>query len=325
MASGLLERVSLAVSGIHGAGALEVVLRDWFDFLGGRPGEVVYVDGGSGPGPAMDELERMKRAGMIDTLHAVAPDAWENHRDRCYVQEWRSGALCTRDIIVFAKLDTLPYRRGHGDWLAQDVAALEQPGVMAISMAGAPKPISVKGGARGAYVESDFVSLCFAIMKRGMFEESMRAQMGAFIDSNFQGAYPEAIAKRPEVPQGLLRALVELAWTEHCRARGLVALGRRQSREWQVNHVNVWGPKLLPIREAYRARIDIERTLDSTKEYRGPRPRGKQITGELSVLLRSLRGAAGLRTPREGERAVEVREALARLGRAFSAGAGGAA
>lgn len=323
MANGLLERVSLAVSGIHGAGALEVVLRDWFDFLGGRPGEVVYVDGGSGPGPALDELERMKRAGMIDTLHAVAPDAWENHRDRCYIQEWRSGALCTREIIVFAKLDTLPYRRGHDDWLAQDIAALDQPGVMAISMAGAPKPINIKGSERGVYVESDFVSLCFAIMKRSKFEESMRVQMGAFIDSNFQGAYPEAIAKRPEVPQGLLRALVELAWTEHCRARGLVALGRRQSREWQVNHVNVWGPKLLPIREAYRARIDVERTLDSTKEYRGPRPRGKRITGDLALLWRSVRCAVGLRALRDGERSVGVSEALGRFRRALL-GSGGA-
>jgi hypothetical protein len=124
------------------------------------------------------------------------------------------------------------------------------------------------------------------------------------------------------VPQGLLRALVELAWTEHCRARGLVALGRRQSRDWQVNHVNVWGPKLLPIREAYRARADVERTLDSTKEYRGPRARGKRIRGELSVLLRSLRGAAGLRAPREGERRVGVVEAWGRFGRALVGGGG---
>jgi hypothetical protein len=69
----------------------------------------------------------------------------------------------------------------------------------------------------------------------------------------------------------------------------------------------------------------VERTLDSTKEYRGPRARGKRITGELSVLLRSLRGAAGLRALREGERAVTVGEAMARVGRAFSGSGGGSA
>ncbi|TSA39767.1 glycosyltransferase, partial [bacterium] len=242
----VLQRLSLAISGHQGAGAIRVVLQDWIEFLGGRPAEIVYVDGGSDV-DTLRELAALKADGLIDTLELTPKDAWENHRDRCFIQEYRSGVLCTKDLILFAKLDTLPFRKGHEDWLAQDVAALDKADVFAISLPPAQPPLSHWLGTRGEYEASDFVSLCFALMKRSEFTRACREQMGTFIDSSFRGEYPAHIAARPYVIAGLRRALVELLWTEHCRRHKFVALSRFQTPEYQVNHVNLWGPALLPV------------------------------------------------------------------------------
>ena len=82
MNESVLSRLSLAISGYQGAGAIRIVLEDWIEFLGGRPAEIVYVDGGSGA-QTLAELEGLKAAGLIDTLHLTPADAREKHRDRC--------------------------------------------------------------------------------------------------------------------------------------------------------------------------------------------------------------------------------------------------
>ncbi|MEK6704116.1 MAG: FkbM family methyltransferase [Planctomycetota bacterium] len=297
MNESVLSRLSLAISGYQGAGAIRIVLEDWIEFLGGRPAEIVYVDGGSGA-QTLAELEGLKAAGLIDTLHLTPADAWENHRDRCYIQEHRSGALCTKELVLFVKLDTLAFRRGMDGWLAEEAAALDDPGVFAISLPGAPAPISRCLGMRGAYQSSDFVSLCYALMKRSEFDRACREQMGEFIDSGFRGEYPAQIAARPEIPPGLRRALVELLWTEHCRRHGLVALARPQSLEYQINHVNIWGADLLPVRDAFRRRDDVERLVDEIGPYNGPRRPVRRLISSLEGVVRAMRIAVGLRKAR---------------------------
>lgn len=321
MSDPVLSRLSLAVSGYQGAGAVRIVLEDWIEFLGGRPAEIVYVDGGSGA-ETLKELQGLKDDGLIDTLHLTAPDAWENHRDRCYIQEYRAGALCTRELILFVKLDTLAYRRGHDGWLEEEARQLDDPGVFAISLPGAPAPISRWLGMRGEYQSSDFVSLCYALMKRSEFERACREQMGEFIDSQFRGEYPPHIAARPDVTPGLRRALVELLWTEHCRRHGQVALARCQSVDYQINHVNVWGPALLPVRAAFRRREDVEWILDSIAPYKGPRPPVRRLVADVEALARWARIRAGLRKPRRRDRSRDlascsraVCESLLRLAR----------
>lgn len=294
MSQPVLDRLSLAISGYQGAGAIRLVLGDWIEFLGGRPAQIVYVDGGSGP-ETLAELAQLQDEGLIDTLDLTPPDAWENHRDRCYIQEYRSGTLCTNDLILFVKLDTLPFRRGFDRWLVEEAAVLDEPGVFAISLPAAAPPLARWQGVRGAYEASDFVSLCFAMMKRAEFVRACREQMGAFIDSGFRGVYPPRIAARPEVPPGLRRALVELLWTEHCRTHGLVALARRQSPGYQINHVNLWGPALLPVRKAYREREDVERLFDAIAPYKGPRTNLRRFTADLEGVVRAARVALGLR------------------------------
>lgn len=312
----VLDRLSLAISGFQGAGAIRIVLEDWIEFLGGRPAEVVYVDGGSGP-ETLRELADAKASGLIDVMDLTPPDAWENHRDRCYIQEYRAGALCTKELILFVKLDTLPFRRGVDEWLEEEAAALDDPGVFAISLPGAPAPISRYLGVRGKYQVSDFVSLCFALMKRSEFERSSREQMGEFIDSGFRSEYPAQIAARPDVTPGLRRALVELMWTEHCRRHNQVALARLQSAEYQINHVNVWGPALLPLRADFRNREDVDPSLNRIGPYKGPRSPTRRLFADVEAVVRVLRMRVGLRKPRPGEITQSLGTRLRALGRSL--------
>src|SRR3954470_10266172 len=165
------------------------VLLDWFRFLGGRPGEVVYVDGGSGRGTTR-LLTSLLHRGLIDRLELLNPRHWENSYDRCYIQEYRAGRLATRPYVCFVKLDMLPFRGGHDDWLSEDMAALDQTGNFAITNTHLVDPPS---GRQGPYFAYDFASLNFSLMKRNMWERALRETIGPFIDAGFRGPYPEHI------------------------------------------------------------------------------------------------------------------------------------
>lgn len=271
------ERLTLAISGFGGSSSLRPILLDWFEFLGSRPGEVVYVDGGSGP-RTQRALVALVQEGLIDRLELLNPAHWENHFTRCYIQEYRAGWLATKPSVCFIKMDTLVHRAGHEDWLARDLAKLDDPKVFAITNTHLMEPAK---GRDGPYLVSDFASLNYAIMKRERWEAALREQIGAFIDAGFQGEYPSHI----ECEERYRRALVEWAWQAHIRRHGLVTLGRAESRDWVVFHANKMDGKLLALRRRLRAGDDLERHFDVPKGYYRPQPRG------LAKLGRAIEGA----------------------------------
>jgi hypothetical protein len=269
--------VTLALSGFGGSVSLAPVLQDWFEFLGGRPAEVVYVDGGSGPRTVL-ALTSLLRRGLIDKLQLLNPASWENDFHRCYIQEYHSGALATSPYIVFVKPDTLPFRRGHDRWLAEDLRALDRTAadgrpVLAVTL---PHLIDPPLASDGPYLVHDFASLNFTLMKRSTFRDAMRSQIGEFIDSDFRGEFPAHIDCDPTYR----RALVEWAWQAHCRSRGMVTLARRESLDWSIFHVNKIDRKLLALRDRYRAREDVERFFDQPKSLYRPEPRGLSKAGK---------------------------------------------
>ncbi|MBL8963928.1 MAG: hypothetical protein JNK70_07640 [Phycisphaerae bacterium] len=277
------ESVTLSVSGFGGTRALGRVLEDWFEFLGGRPGEVVYVDGGSGPG-TVRALCGLVRAGVIDRLQLLNPNSWENDFHRCYIQEHDSGALARRPYIVFVKPDVLPRRRGHGHWLSRDMAVLDDPGVFAVTMTHLVDPPS---GRRDGYDVHDFASLNFSLMKRSSFHEAVHSRIGAFIDGGFRGEYPAGI----DCQEKYRRALIEWAWRDHCRERGLVTLARPESHDWMIFHINKSGRKLLSLRRRMHAGEDVERHFNRPKGLYRPQPRGLSRLGRaIEGVVRSLRG-----------------------------------
>lgn len=287
------EAVTLAVSGFHrrGASALRTVLRDWIYFLGGRPGEIVYVDGGSPP-TTTRRLTAMLHDGLIDRLELLNPNHWENSYDRCYIQEYRAGRLATHPYVVFVKLDMLPYRRGYDHWLAEDLAALDRPGVFAVTTTHLIDP---PVGRDGPYKVYDFASLNFVLMKRSAWEAAMRGEIADFIDSGFRGPFPEHLC--PE--ERWRRALVEWAWQAHCRRHGLRTLARAESADWTIFHINKTGRKLLEYRRAYLRREGIEEHLDRSKGLYRPPLRGWQRLGRsIEEAFRRLRRRSPARAAR---------------------------
>lgn len=282
---GALGDLTLAISGFGGSRAtLGTVIGDWLEFLGGRPGEVLYVDGGSGRRTTA-ALTSLLHAGVIDKLELLTPAHWENSFDRCYIQEYQSGRLATRPYVMFIKPDMLPFRRGLDGWLEDDLAALDRPGVFAITNTHLMEPPS---GREGPYLISDFASLNFALMKREAFEGALAEQIGAFIGQGFRGEFPANIDCEPRYR----RALIEWAWRQHCRARGLRTLGRAESREWTIFHINKSGRKLLSIRRRYRAREGVEACFDTPKGLYRPPLRGLQRAGKaVEDAVRRLRGS----------------------------------
>ncbi len=281
------ESVTLAVSGFGGDGAIGVVLEDWFTFLGGRPAEVVYVDGGSGQS-TVRVLTSLVRRGVIDRLELLNPRSWENSFHRCYIQEHEAGILARNPYIIFVKPDVLPLRRGHEGWLARDIAQLDAPDVFAVTMSHLIDPAK---GARGEFDVHDFASLNFSLMKRSAFREAMDSQIGAFIAGGFRGEFPSHI----QCEERYRRALIEWAWQEHCKARGLVTLARRESMEWMIFHINKSGRKLLSLRDKMRAGDDVQRHFDQPKNLYRPAPRGlsragRGIEGVLRGIRKTLRG-----------------------------------
>ena len=277
-----LEQLTLAISGFGAGAGTRRILEDWFEFLGGRPAEVVYVDGGS-PRSATRVLAGLVDAGLIDRLELLNPRHWENHPQRCYIQEHRSALLATRPLVAFVKLDVLPYRRGLDGWLDEDAAMLDRPEVFAITFSHLIDPPT---GREGPYLSFDFASLNFSVMKRDRAVGALEEQMGAFAAGGYRGEYPAHIRCEPEYR----RALVEWCWQEHCRAHGLRTIARSESRDWTILHINKSGRRLRWIRERYRSRVDIERYFDVSKAlYRPPPPAWKRAGKSVENALRRWR------------------------------------
>ncbi len=266
------DQLTLSMSGFGATRATRRVMLDWFEFLGGRPGEVIYVDGGSDRA-SMSHLVALVQEGLIDRLELLNPAHFENDFHRCYIQEYRSGLLASRPNVMFVKPDTLPFRDGHDSWLEEDLGALEDPGVFAITLG---HLIAPPVGVRGRYLTHTFASLNFSLMKRDSFLRAMRGEIGAFIDSGFRGEFPRHI----ECEEQYRRALIEWAWQSHCKRHELVTLSRPESRQWTIFHLNKSGGKLLSLRDRYRARDGVELFFDKPFALYRPPDKGLKKLGK---------------------------------------------
>jgi len=277
------DAVSLAISGYRDGAELRPVLKDWIEFIGARPGEIVYVDGGSPPS-TVRRLTRMLDEGLIDRLELLTPGHFENHRDRCYIQEYRAGRLATLPYVMFIKMDTLPFRRGHNNWLATDLQALDRPGVFSVTHSHQDNPPITRDG---PYIVYDFTSLNFALMKRSVFDRAIEDQIGDLVRSNFRAEYPPKI----RTEERFKRMLVEWLWHHQVLDHNLHTLARAESADYTINHVNKRGRELLAIRRAFRARKGLDRFYDAPLYYRPPRGPLKRLGQGIEGRVRALRDA----------------------------------
>ena len=284
-ASRTLDALSLCGSGVGGRLSPMRRVLDWFDFLGGRPGEVVYVDGGSSANTRR-ALTTLLDEGHIDRLELLHPANWENHPHRCYIQEHQAGRLATRDYLCFVKLDTLALREGRDDWLDQAITVLDEPQTFAITNSHLIDPMQPVEE-HDDMLASDFASLNFSLMKRSAFIASMEAQISEMLRSGFRTEPPTDIGAEA----GHERAMIEWAWRAHCPARGRRTLAYRESRDWMIFHINKQGSKLMQDRAAMRRRDGVEAHFDKPKGHSRPPIRGdSQFGRSIESAVRRLRG-----------------------------------
>ena len=251
-ASRHLSEVSLLLSNYGNDDVLEIVLRDWFEFLGGKPGEVVVVDGGS-DAATHEVYWRLFKAGEIDKLQLIRADHEENDKERCYVQEYTVANIACKPYLLWIKIDVFPFRCGHDDWLDQAVAHLDRSDVFAV------------GGAfnrrwehhDGPWPGWKFVHQCtinFALMKRSTFQAALQEAAGEFIARGFRGEHPFAA----EAPN-LKRFLLEHSFGKYIERHHRYTLVKLDDPSWTVFHTNAKGPHLLETRARFRAREGLEK------------------------------------------------------------------
>jgi hypothetical protein len=246
-------QVSLVAANFGNGAAFAEVLQDWFDFLGGKPGEVVIVDGGSKP-DVQAIYWRLFGEGKIDKLQVIAPSHPENQKDLCFIQEHTAGAIAARPYLLWFKSDTLPFREGHQDWLGQALEYLDRPDTFAVG--GSFNIPSKHHDAWPGWYFSDKCSENFALMKRSSFIAAMQEFAGDYIASGFREPNPAEATR-----QG--RYLVEVAFERYIQSHQKYTLVKIEDSTWTVFHTNVEGQKLVDVRSNYLARIDVEKFMNA--------------------------------------------------------------
>lgn len=249
-----LNDLSLVVANYGNAAAFRDVLNDWIGFLGGRPAEIVVVDGGS-DAKTQEVYWNCFREGLIDKLQIIRPTHPENHKDLCFIQEHTAGAIASRPYLLFFKSDTLPYRQGHENWLAEAMGHLDRDDTFAVG--GSFNVPSKHHDAWPGWYFSHKCSENFALMKRASFMAAMEEFAGRYIASGFREDSPQWANKYQH------RYLVELAFERYIESHGKYTLVREEDSTWTVFHTNVLGEKLVKVREDYLARKNVETYMNA--------------------------------------------------------------
>jgi len=251
-----LEQISMSAANFGNAEVFTDVLTDWIAFLGGRPGEIVIVDGGSNQTTHSIYFDLFQR-GLIDKLQVIRRDHPDNHKNTCYFQEHAAGAICSKPYILWFKSDTLPFRRGHDEWLARAIEYLDRPDTFAVG-GSFNVPSKHHEGPEPGWYFSDKCSLNFSLMKRSSFVAAMNEFGGEYIASNFTLKSPIA-----EDGKGSTRYVMETAFERYMKNHDQYVLAKVEDATWTVFHTNLAGPKLAETRQDYLARRNVEKYMNA--------------------------------------------------------------
>lgn len=257
-----LAEVSLTAANFGNAEAFAAVFEDWLRFLGGKPGEVVVVDGGSSS-TMHDTYWRLFKERKIDKLQVIHSDHPENDKNKCFFQEHAAGAIANKPYLLFFKSDTLPWRQGHDNWLVEAIGYLERPDTFAVG--GSYNTPSKHHDAWPGWYFSHKCSLNFLLLKRDNYTRAIEEFAGEFVASGFRTTNPlTGIADT--------RYVMETSLETFMRNHNLFTLARIEDPSWTVFHTNVVGPDLVKVREDYLERRNIAKFMNGgnfNRIYRG--------------------------------------------------------
>ncbi len=248
-----LQQVSLVSANFGNAKVYRTILLDWFDFIGGKPGEVVVVDGGSDA--TMQQIYwDLFNEGKIDKLQLIRPNHPDNHKDICYIQEHAVGAIASKPYLLWFKIDSLPFRKGHENWLAEALELLERKDVFAVG--GSFNMNSKHHDAWPGWYFSHKCSENFSIMKRSSFIAAMEEFAGVYISSGFRTINPAAATNQS-------RYLIERGFEKYMERHGLFAIVKEEDPTWTIFHTNLYDEQLLKAREDSLARRNLDGYMDA--------------------------------------------------------------
>jgi hypothetical protein len=270
-----LDQLSLVARNYGDSLVFEKVLLDWFDFLGGKPGEVVIVDGGSDRATQEIYWDLFQR-GLIDKLQVIRPEHEEMNFDRGYIQIHTAAAIASKPYLLMFNIDTLPYRQGHEGWLEEAIGYLDRPDVFGVG--GAHNlPAKFQDAWEGWYF-SRKCSLNFALFKRTTYLAAMYEYAGDYIASGFTSENPAAATDQS-------RYMLEIALERYMENHQIFCLCKVEDPNWTVFHTNVHEEKLVLARERYVARYAIEQFMNAGNAMESTDPKHMRYYGQLPQRL----------------------------------------
>jgi len=238
------------------------IINDWFEFLGGKPGEVVVVDCGSDR-ETQTVYWKMFEEGLIDKLQLIHPNSNDFGKDKGYIKEYTAGAIASKPYLLIFKTDTIPYRKGHDGWLEEAISYLDREDVFAIG--GSHNLPAKHHDAWPGWYFSHKCSYNFALMKRSTFIAAAHEFANTFILSGFKGENPAAAT-------GQDRYFIEVAFEQYIQRHQVHSLIKVEDLNWTVFHTNTHEERLKQVREKYLAREDIERFMNTGYSDKEPNP-----------------------------------------------------
>ncbi|MFM7425242.1 MAG: glycosyltransferase family 2 protein [Elainella sp.] len=248
----ILGQVSLVTANYGEGVVFAEVINDWFEFLGGKPGEVVVVDCGS-DASTQNICWQLFQSGVIDKLQLIHSSNDDFGRDKGYIKEYTAGAIASKPYVLLFKTDTLPYREGNEEWLVDAVAYLDRDDVFAVG--GSFNLPSKHHEAWAGWYFSHKCSYNFALMKREKFMAAVHEFANNFVLAGFQGENPAAKTMQD-------RYFTEVAFEDYMERHNLYTLVKVEEPNWTVFHTNTHDERLKQVREQYRARRKIKKYMN---------------------------------------------------------------
>ena len=249
-----LDQVALIGLNFGDGRVVRDILNDWFAFLGGKPGQVVIVDNGS-PKETHELVYAAYCEGMIDKLVLIQPGHCDTGNHQVHIGAHTSAAIATKPYLLWFRLDVLPFRDGHAQWLPEAIAYLDRTDVFAVG--GSFNIDSKHHEAWPGWYFSHKCSENFSLMKRSTFIAAMQEFCGEYISSGFNAQNPAAAKGQTH------RGLMEVAWERYIQTHQTYTLVREEDPTWTIFHTNVHEERLAKTRKDYLARKGVLRYMNA--------------------------------------------------------------
>lgn len=230
------------------------VLNDWLFFIGNQPRELIFSVSPKDNPPVI--YEQLKAERIIDKIIYLETEnrsvgEIEPHGIRLAIES------ATTEWILLVKLDALPFRKGHENWLKDAIDAIEKYDCFGLTGSGTYhdiKPLDSNYGKIQKYSNN------FSLFQRDNWLKIHDEYIGKDFNQNW--------VLESEFTGPKLRFATEGAVEDFLEKNSQHMLVRLESPNWSVFHVNVWGEQLQKVRQAYLNRENITPYLNQGKPAR---------------------------------------------------------